>query len=143
LEVVAGRAQVALETLCLIVDALIAVVQTIISAIGSVLPFDQPIPFVSDLYQFLTGSDDPLTPLDLTALAIAIPSTVLYIMRGAPPFPDDASVTQFQSQFTVDAPLSRLPAAKTLLAPLPAAITPTAPSSPASGAPARFSTRKT
>ena len=80
LEVVGGLAQVGMETARLVVNVVLGSISEIIAAgptcPGGVLAFDWAIPFVSDLYQYVTGTDDPLTPIDLMALVIAVPATV-------------------------------------------------------------------
>jgi hypothetical protein len=85
-------------------------ITAIINAFSDLLSFDWPIPFVSELYQFVTQSQDPLTPLDLIALILAVPTTIFYkLTHGVSPFPDNQSVEAFEQQFTAQAVLAMLP----------------------------------
>jgi hypothetical protein len=66
-------------------DAFFTLVQTVIQIVQDALNTPINIPIVSDLYQWLTGSQ--LTILDLFSLIVAIPTTVIYkAITGSVPF---------------------------------------------------------
>jgi hypothetical protein len=103
IETMKGLAGVALATVRLIVDALLAVLEALVAAVTETLNFGWEIPLVSELYQYLTNSTDPLTPADLIALIVAVPATVFFkITEKSAPFPDDASVAQFEAFVNAD-----------------------------------------
>lgn len=61
------------------------------------------IPFVSELYELITGKELGFKPIDLFALILAVPSTVFYkIAFDKAPFPDAKSVDELKSRFTAD-----------------------------------------
>lgn len=99
LQVVQGILQSALAGVQVLVDGLFQLMQTVLAALQAILNEEWNIPFVSQLYSFITGGST-LTTLDLVALLVAVPTTILYkIAHDSAPFPDDASVTAFESSF--------------------------------------------
>ena len=112
-EVALTFAKKLLDELLKLMDALVDAVKVFITT-----PRDN-IPFVSDLYRWLTTTDskpngDPLTLLDLGSLIAAIPMTVLYkaiskLIWGvsSAPFPDEASLEAFKSSFSKETLLAR------------------------------------
>ena len=91
---------VAIELIHLLGSALVAAVKAFEAAFTDTKAWT--IPFVSPLYLHVTGSE--LSALDLAALLIALPTTLIYRMRyGATPFPDDAAVHRFQATVNADA----------------------------------------
>ncbi|MBD2677204.1 MULTISPECIES: hypothetical protein [Nostoc] len=100
LEVVEGIALLALDMAKTIIGL---VFDGVIAALGGILNLlnqEWNIPFVSDLYSFITNGSQ-LSALDLLALIVAIPGTVVYkIIFQEAPFPDDASLQTFKSVCT-------------------------------------------
>jgi hypothetical protein len=100
LRAVQGLAQAMLAGVQVVVDAVLRLVQSFMAELTASLNAEWDIPFVTSFYSWLTDGS-PLTQLDLLALILAIPGTVLYkAMEGAAPFPDDASVEAFEKSFT-------------------------------------------
>lgn len=85
-------------------DAVCGGLGDLMSGMQALLTAELDIPFVSALYQFVTGKDSGPSLLDLMSMVIAVPATILYkLVTQTAPFPDDASVTAFQQAFTADA----------------------------------------
>jgi hypothetical protein len=100
MSVAEGILQAVLSGAKAVVDALLQLASSVISSFQQVLNEDWDIPFVSQLYSFITDGAS-LTTLDLVALIVAIPMTLLYkLANGAAPFPDGASVDQFKASVT-------------------------------------------
>ena len=80
-------------------NAILNAASALFSELIHMLKQDWNIPFVSDLYEDVTNSH--LTTLDLGALIVAIPATVIYKIthNQMAPFPDEESVMQFKSVF--------------------------------------------
>ena len=98
MSVVEGLVQAAINGCQAAVDALFGAVQDFIVILQDSLNETWDIPFVTQFYHWLTGSD--LSTLDLISLILAIPSTVLYkISTNESPFPDEASVDAFEASF--------------------------------------------
>jgi hypothetical protein len=92
--------EAAIELIHLIGRALLAGLQAFVAAFTDTTTWS--IPFVSAVYKKVVGSD--LSPLDLSALMLALPTTLVYRWRhGAAPFPDDGAVQRFQAAFNADA----------------------------------------
>ncbi|MDD5035287.1 MAG: hypothetical protein PHE55_11085, partial [Methylococcaceae bacterium] len=106
LSLVETLALAVLDTVRVVLDAVLDAAAALLEAIWSTLNETWDIPFISDLYKtYVSGNE--LTMLDVIALLIAVPTTVLYkILRGTAPFPegDQNGIANFQSQFS----LSRL-----------------------------------
>jgi hypothetical protein len=89
----------ALEAANSIVDTVLDAIVAALGALKQILFATWDIPFVSDLYEYLTGSE--LSVADLGALLVAVPGTVIYkTVTGEAPFPTADSVTQFETAFT-------------------------------------------
>ena len=70
-----------------IASDILNLIATLVEQIVSWLTEPVSIPFVSNLYQALTG--DPLSVLDLTCLLAAVPGTILLeVLTGSPTVPD-------------------------------------------------------
>ena len=68
-------------------DDILSLIAALVEQIVSWLTEPVSIPFVSNLYQALTG--DPLSVLDLTCLLAAVPGTILLdVITGSPTVPD-------------------------------------------------------
>jgi hypothetical protein len=92
--------EAAIELIHLIGRALLAALQAFVAAFTDTTTWS--IPFVSAIYKKVVGSD--LSPLDLSALMLALPTTLIYRWRyAATPFPDDGAVQRFQAAFNADA----------------------------------------
>lgn len=105
MQVVQGVLQAALAGVQAIVDAVLQLAQSVIAAVQAALNESWNIPFVSQLYEFITGSE--LTTLSLIALLIAIPTNIVYaIAHGSVPFPDGSSVESFEGAFSAQSMLS-------------------------------------
>ncbi|HEX2567982.1 MAG TPA: hypothetical protein VH877_00400 [Polyangia bacterium] len=99
LSVVQGVALELLSGLQTAIDTILGVVADLIVTLQDVLNAPWNIPFVSQLYSSITGGTT-LTTLDLLALIVAIPATVLYkLATHEAPFPTDDSVTAFEASF--------------------------------------------
>ena len=86
-----------------IMDALIGVLNTI----GDMATASWDIPFVSDLYEKMAGN--PPSLVDIVALILAVPATIMYkAIEAEPPYKDDASVTAATSQFTAASMVQKL-----------------------------------
>ncbi|WP_197743760.1 hypothetical protein [Candidatus Nitrosacidococcus tergens] len=85
-----------------IVTAIFNAARSLIAELNLMLNQEWNIPFVSDLYLKVTGGST-LTALDLGALLLAVPTTVIYkgIFKVAP-FPDTESIASFKAFFNVD-----------------------------------------
>ncbi|MFV3406424.1 hypothetical protein ACNFIC_21100 [Pseudomonas sp. NY15463] len=106
MSVVEGVLQAVLSGVQAVIDALLKTVATLIAGLKQLMNAKWNIPFVSDLYRFITNGSD-LTTLDLMALVLAVPGTILFkVMQNAAPFPDQASVSRFKAAFTADVLLS-------------------------------------
>ena len=82
-------------------DLLFEALQAAIGLIRSLLAEQWSIPLVSDIYQLATGKSLTFAPVDLFALAVAIPSTAIYkVIKHAPPFPTDTALETFKAGFT-------------------------------------------
>lgn len=100
LAAVEGLVEAALAGAQAVADGLLQVIQSLVNTLQDLLNAAWNIPFVSAFYSFLTDGA-ALTTLDLIALVVAVPATILYkITFGAAPFPDAASVTAFEQSFT-------------------------------------------
>jgi hypothetical protein len=90
-------------------DAVCGGLAELVDGMQSLLTAELDIPFVSALYQFVTGKDSGPSLMDLLSMVIAVPATILYkLVMGEAPFPDDASVAAFQQAFTAEALLQRV-----------------------------------
>lgn len=99
LRVAQGLANAMLSGAQAIVDGLLQLVQDFLATLQQQFTAEWNIPFVTQFYAWLTNGS-PLTLADLTALILAIPSTIIYkALYGAAPFPDQASVDQFKASF--------------------------------------------
>lgn len=97
MSVVEGVLQAILSGVQLVVDAMLQLVQSFVTSIKGLLNAEWNIPFVSDLYRLVTNGSK-LTTLDLVALVLAVPGTILFkALKGAAPFPDSGSVAQFKT----------------------------------------------
>ena len=82
-----------------IVDLVFNAVKGLINSLKALLNDPWDVPFVSELYKLVSGGHD-LTAGDLFALIVAIPATIVYkIVRNQAPFPNDASVAEFRTDF--------------------------------------------
>jgi hypothetical protein len=89
-----------------LVDSLFGLVQTLLQEFTNVLNQTWDIPFVSQLYSYITNGAT-LTTIDLISLIIAIPATILYTtLNNAAPFPDEGSVTAFENSFSAQSMVS-------------------------------------
>jgi len=102
--------------------AILTILDLVIDVIGAVkamLNEEWEIPFVSQLYKWITGRSLTFRPMQILSLIVAVPGTIFYkIVKGAAPFPNDAALERFTSQFTAQwlaqqsgiAPLAKLSA---------------------------------
>jgi hypothetical protein len=97
MSVVEGVLQAVLSGVKVVLDAMLQLVQTLVTSVKNLLNAEWKIPFVSDLYRLVTNGS-ALTTLDLVALVLAVPGTILYkATQSAAPFPDNDSVTRFKT----------------------------------------------
>ena len=105
LEIAKGIAEFALDMAKTILGLLIDAINAALGGILALLEETWEVPFLSDLYRYITTSEQapqgsPLSMLDVCSLIMAIPTTVIYKLKyGKPPVPDAASVTAFTDQF--------------------------------------------
>lgn len=100
LRVVEGVALELLSGVQAAIDTLLGVVAELLATFQDILNAPWNIPFVSQLYGSITGGAT-LTTLDLLALIIAIPATVLYkLATGEAPFPTQESVDALTASFS-------------------------------------------
>ncbi len=107
LSLVEGVALTLIKAVQTVVDLLFEILIAIIRLVRKALNAAWNIPFVSDLYKRVTGSE--LTAIDLVAMIVAIPGTVFHkLVIGAAPFPTEQDVEAFKGQFTGPALLSAM-----------------------------------
>lgn len=83
-----------------IIDALFNALSALLSTLEGILTSSLNIPFVSELYKYITNGSD-LSIQDAAALMIAIPLTSLFkIAQGKAPFADDNALAEFKMQIT-------------------------------------------
>lgn len=106
LEVVEGVALLGLDLAATALGLLLDGVTAVLGGVLALLQAPWDIPWVSDLYASVTDGGT-LCVLDLLALVLAIPTTVLYkAWYQVAPFPSDADSTSFQTGFTTQSILS-------------------------------------
>ena len=94
-----GVIQAILSGVQAVVDAILEIVPTLVSAMQAMLNAEWNIPFVSQLYSYVTNGGT-LTTINLFALIAAIPTTVLYkCAKGQAPFASQADVNNFTNLF--------------------------------------------
>jgi hypothetical protein len=99
LRVAQGVLQAIISGVQALIDGLFQLIQSLLAGMQSLLNAKWNIPFVSALYSWITDGAE-LTTIDLFALVMAIPTTILYkVIEGVAPFPDDASVRAFEQSF--------------------------------------------
>lgn len=102
MSVVEGVLQAVLSGVQAVIDAMLRTVATLIASLKTLMNAKWNIPFVSDLYRLITNGSE-LTTLDLMALVLAVPGTILFkVMQNQAPFPDEASVQRFKAAFNAD-----------------------------------------
>lgn len=85
-----------------VVKTILDVVKMLIEAFKELLNTTWRIPIVSDIVNFITGTDLSFSIIDLIAYLIAIPSCVLFkVVYGKAPFPTDQSVEEFKNTYTL------------------------------------------
>jgi len=84
-----------------VITTLMGFVQSIISTLQALISAPWNIPFVSALYQKITGTE--LNLKSLLGLLIAIPSTAVWTaIRGKAPFKDSHALEEFKRLYTAD-----------------------------------------
>ena len=93
-------AQLTLDLVKAIMDALLNALAGVISAFKNYLNASWDNEFLVGLYRFATGDPNAtLSVLDLLCLMLAIPVTVFYkAIKQAPPFPDTESLTTYKHE---------------------------------------------
>lgn len=85
-----------------VVLSMIDLVADLLLAIEALLNQEWEIPFVSQLWELITGDTLSFRAIDLVTTIIAVPGTVAYkAVAGKAPFPTDASVEEFEKAYTV------------------------------------------
>ncbi len=108
LSVCEGLVQAMIAGAQAVVDAIFQLAATLVTSLQTYLGEAWDIPFVSALYAFVTDGAT-LSLLDLVSLIAAVPVTILCkVLNGAAPFPDDASVTAFQTAVTATSLLNAI-----------------------------------
>jgi hypothetical protein len=86
-------------------DTLLQMTTKLLDFLATLLTRSWQIPFVSQLYTYITG-ESSFTALGLMTLIAAIPTTILYkVVEGVAPFPDPDSVKDFQNSFNYESML--------------------------------------
>ncbi len=102
-KVLEGVALFALDAARGVVLTLLDLVEAVIRLVRDALFEAWEIPIVSQLYKLFTGESLTITPVDVMAWIVAIPSTILSkVVLGRSPFPDQAALDRFRSEFTAD-----------------------------------------
>ncbi len=100
LSIAEGIALFILEGVNTLIDTILDAIIGLIDTIQQLMNTSWDIPFVSDLYRYITKGAT-LTTTDVIALVLAIPTTVIYkIVNGQSPYPDEDSVNAFKSIYT-------------------------------------------
>ncbi len=112
-QILASLAQLSLETVKSIIDAISKVLMALVQLVNAAITTPWPIPFVSPFYTYITtyNSSEPgqLTALDLGCLLLAVPSTLLYkIVKNKAPFASQTDVQAFADTFSAQAILDAL-----------------------------------
>lgn len=98
-----GVALFALDAARGVVLTLLDLVEAVIRLVRDALFEAWEIPIVSQLYELFTGESLTITPVDVMAWMVAIPSTILSkVVLGRSPFADQAALDRFRSEFTAD-----------------------------------------
>jgi hypothetical protein len=103
LKALEGIADIALDVARALVDVLCDAVGALIEFLLDLLREPWEIPFVSELYINYISPGSALSALDLFALIVAIPATVIYkaVVKGkGAPFADEAALASFKSSYT-------------------------------------------
>ncbi len=87
LQTINAIAQAAVSTINTLITVILNALAAIVEAVGETLSYAWTIPFVSDLYSYITHGGT-LSALDLGALIIAIPVTIAYKLVSSDPLPD-------------------------------------------------------
>jgi hypothetical protein len=86
-----------------VVLSLIDIVIDLVGFIKEMANEEWEVPFVSALYKFITGESLTFRPIRIFAYIVAIPTTIVYkVVDGGAPFPDQASVDAFRSEYTAN-----------------------------------------
>ncbi|MFZ2114059.1 MAG: hypothetical protein WAU77_10055 [Solirubrobacteraceae bacterium] len=94
-----GVVELILTEVQAVIDAVLQALQTIVAGLRTALGAKWEVPFVSSLYSKVAGGAE-LSMLDLIAMMIAIPTTVLYkATKGESPFASAASIAAFKASF--------------------------------------------
>ena len=106
LSIMEGILQAMISGVKAVLDALFGLVQSLLTTFQAVLNEEWNIPFVSQFYSYITRGAK-LTTIDLMALVLAVPTTIMYkVIYNAAPFPDDASLTAFKGAFSAQTMLA-------------------------------------
>ena len=108
LELASILAQLTLDLVKAVMDALLNALAGVIAAFKNYLNASWDSEFLVGLYRFATGDKDAtLSVLDLLCLILAIPVTVFYkAIKQAPPFADKGSLTAYESQMDTQVALA-------------------------------------
>lgn len=87
LQTINAIAQAAVSTINTLITVILNALAAIVEAVGQMLSDAWTIPFVSDLYSYITHGGT-LSALDLGALIVAIPVTIAYKLVSSDPLPD-------------------------------------------------------
>lgn len=104
-------AQAAVSTINTLISVILNALAAVVEAVGQTLAAAWTIPFVSDLYSYITNGGT-LSALDLGALIIAIPVTIAYKLVCSDPLPDLTQYTaaKLASMLGVSSPKPMTPA---------------------------------
>lgn len=106
LSVVEGILQAMIAGVKAVLDALFGLVQSLLAAFQALLNEEWDIPFLSQFYSSITRGAK-LSTVDLMALVVAVPTTILYkVIYAHAPFPDAASLASFKAAFSAQTMLA-------------------------------------
>ncbi|HYR12262.1 MAG TPA: hypothetical protein VEQ60_31030, partial [Longimicrobium sp.] len=98
-----GVALFAIDVAKGVVLTLFDLVEDLLRMFREALFAEWEIPVVSQLYKLFTGESLSITPVDVAAWVVAIPSTLLSkVVLNRSPYPDDAALQRFKEGFTVE-----------------------------------------
>ncbi|MEQ1975288.1 hypothetical protein [Xenorhabdus sp. SGI240] len=102
LEILKNITNSAIKKITKLVDSIIAFVETAFSKFDTIMNEPLYIPFVSEMFKFITKSKKNPSMNDFLSLLIAIPTTILSkLILHRSLFPDEESVLQFKAEINI------------------------------------------
>lgn len=86
-----------------VVLTILDLIADLVAGVKAMLNEEWEIPFVSQLYQLITGSSLTFRPMRIIAYIVAIPTTLVFkLLTNTAPYPDEASLEELRRNYTVD-----------------------------------------